>query len=101
GPGVRSGDIANTLVRTWVTPYWRAPEEVSMPWREASPMDQSSRRITGDSGRSRPGMTAVTFHVFDPEKPDQDAIRGGDERVSAALLLEVLGHRAHLQIWSE
>src|SRR5437660_2110217 len=72
-----------------------------MPWREASPMDQSSRRITGDSGRSRPGMTAVTFHVFDPEKPDQDAIRGGDERVSAALLLEVLGHRAHLQMWPE
>ena len=35
-------------------------------------------------------MTAVTFHVFDPDKPDQDAIQGGDERVSAALLLEVV-----------
>src|SRR6266403_1517404 len=46
-------------------------------------------------------MTPVTFHVFYPEKPDQDAIRGGDERMSDALLLEVLGRLAHPQIWPE
>src|SRR2546425_10339381 len=35
------------------------------------------------------------------QQADQDAIRGGDERMSDALLLEVLGHLARPQIWPE
>src|SRR5881396_1888684 len=37
GRMVRSGHIGNTFSPgTWVTPHWRAPEEVPMPWVEGS-----------------------------------------------------------------